>query len=269
MAVAIGGHLLLAPASIAAGAVATMLSLVLVRLAQQTAHTRALRTLTLVVSHADKWLHKAARSTSSRARRRRCASSRWRPRAAIRLSAGSVSLIARWSASNSCPTLTWVDDYRANYRIMPTNGDYPWERDERAAKKRPPASSGSDGPAQGPVWSASAAKKLSLPAKRRRPKRSWRLRRSRGRSFSGSRQPGRTRALACICLLLSAAALAQQLGVNTPGGIGVNHTTLSGAYVAIQGPWRYRWVRVVNPPPGTPAYVRQRYRTIRYVAAAP
>ena len=37
MTVVLGGHLLLAPASIAAGAVATMLGLVLVRLAQQTA----------------------------------------------------------------------------------------------------------------------------------------------------------------------------------------------------------------------------------------
>jgi len=54
MAVAIGGHLLLTPAPIAARAVATMLGLVLVRLAQQAACTRALRTLALVVSHSDK-----------------------------------------------------------------------------------------------------------------------------------------------------------------------------------------------------------------------
>jgi hypothetical protein len=58
MTVVLGGHLLLAPASIAAGAVATMLGLVLVRLAQQTARARALRTLALVVGHADRWLHK-------------------------------------------------------------------------------------------------------------------------------------------------------------------------------------------------------------------
>jgi len=54
MTVTIGGHLLLAPAPIAARAVATMLSLVLVRLTQQTARARALRTLALVVGHADK-----------------------------------------------------------------------------------------------------------------------------------------------------------------------------------------------------------------------
>ncbi len=168
--------------------------------------------------------------------------------------------------------------FSAKYRIVPTHGDYPWERDERATKKHSHASSGPDSrassgsgsSAQGPVWSASAAKKYGLPAtgsaKRRRARRSWRLRPYRGSLFSGSRQPGRTRVVSGICLLLSAAALAQQLGVNTPGGIGINHTTLPGAYVAVRGPWRYRWVRVVNPPPGTPAYVRQRYRTIRYVA---
>jgi hypothetical protein len=54
MTVVLGDHLLLAPAPISARAVATMLSLVLVRLAQQTAGTRALRTLALVVGHADK-----------------------------------------------------------------------------------------------------------------------------------------------------------------------------------------------------------------------
>ena len=67
MTVVLGGDLLLAPAPIAAPAVATMLSLVLMRLAHQTAGARALRTLTLVISHADKWLHKAVPSTSSRA----------------------------------------------------------------------------------------------------------------------------------------------------------------------------------------------------------
>jgi hypothetical protein len=56
--VVLGGHLPLSPAPIAAPAVATMLSLVLVRLAHQTAGTRALRTLALVIDHADKWLHR-------------------------------------------------------------------------------------------------------------------------------------------------------------------------------------------------------------------
>jgi hypothetical protein len=58
MTVVIGSHLLLAPASIAAGAAATMLGLVFVRLAQQTAGARALRTLALVVGHSDKSLQK-------------------------------------------------------------------------------------------------------------------------------------------------------------------------------------------------------------------
>ena len=58
MTVVLGGYLLLAPASTPARAVATMLSLVLVRLAHQAAGPRALRTLALVVGHADKWLHR-------------------------------------------------------------------------------------------------------------------------------------------------------------------------------------------------------------------
>jgi len=58
MAVVLGDHLLLAPASITARAVTTMLGLVLVRLAQQTTGTCALRTLALVIGHADKWLHR-------------------------------------------------------------------------------------------------------------------------------------------------------------------------------------------------------------------
>jgi hypothetical protein len=58
MAVVLGDHLLLAPASITARAVATMLGLVLVRLAHEAARSRALWTLALVVGHADKWLHR-------------------------------------------------------------------------------------------------------------------------------------------------------------------------------------------------------------------
>jgi hypothetical protein len=58
MTVVLGGHLLLAPAPIAARAVTTVLGLMLVRLAHQTARARALRTLALVIGHADKSLHK-------------------------------------------------------------------------------------------------------------------------------------------------------------------------------------------------------------------
>jgi len=50
MTVVLGGHLLLAPAPIAAGTVATVLSLMLMRLAHQTARARALRTLALVIA---------------------------------------------------------------------------------------------------------------------------------------------------------------------------------------------------------------------------
>ncbi len=51
MTVVVGRHLLLAPATIAAGTVAMVLGLVLVGLAQQAAGACALRTLSLMVSH--------------------------------------------------------------------------------------------------------------------------------------------------------------------------------------------------------------------------
>jgi hypothetical protein len=184
-------------------------------------------------------------------------------------------LSARCPASNCCPKLAWDARWRARCHGMPTHKDYPWERDKRAAKNRSHASSVSGPPTtrEEPVWSAAAAKKLGLPAtvpaKTHRPRRSWRLRRYHRRSFLGLRQAARARATAGVCLLLTAAALAQHLDTHGRVGIGAPHSTLPGAYVAVQGPWHYRWVRVINPPPGTPAYVRQRYRTIRYVAQTP
>jgi hypothetical protein len=51
VAIVLGGHLLLTPTSIAAGTIAVMLGLVLVRLAQQAPGARALGTLALVVRH--------------------------------------------------------------------------------------------------------------------------------------------------------------------------------------------------------------------------
>lgn len=51
--------------------------------------------------------------------------------------------------------------------------------------------------------------------------------------------------------------------------IGSPTHALPGAYVAVPGPWHWRWVRVKNPLAGGPHYVRQRYRTIRYVPATP
>jgi hypothetical protein len=184
-------------------------------------------------------------------------------------------LIARWSASNSCPTLTWDDDYRANYRIVPTHKEYPWERDQRAARDRRSRKARSTKPVsrEEPVCSASAQKKLGIqparPAKRRRPKRTWTLRSPRRRSSSNSPQAARARAAVCVCILLAATAFVHLQDAHGPVGTGAPHNTLPGAYVAVQGPWRYRWVRVVDPPPGTPAYVRQRYRMVKYVAAAP
>jgi len=109
---------------------------------------------------------------------------------------------------------------------MPTNGDFPWERDERG-------------------------------------KRSQRqLRRSR-------RVAGLRTAMFSVLVAAGVAGIVK-FGVHggrAGAGIGAPHGALPGAYVAVPGPWHWRWVRVKNPPSGTPHYVRQRYRTIRYVGA--
>jgi hypothetical protein len=159
----------------------------------------------------------------------------------------------------------------AKCRIMPTHKDYPWERDQRAARDWRLRKGRSTKPVsrEEPVWSASAQKKLGIqstrPAKRRRSKRTRALRLPRRGPFSNSLQAARVRSAACVCILLAATAFVHLQGSHGPVGIGASHSTPPGAYVAVQGPWHYRWVRVVDPPPGTPAYVRQRYRTIRYV----
>jgi hypothetical protein len=51
--------------------------------------------------------------------------------------------------------------------------------------------------------------------------------------------------------------------------VGSPHRGLPGAYVAVPGPWHWRWVPVKTPLPHGPRYVRERYRTIRYLPAAP
>lgn len=81
--------------------------------------------------------------------------------------------------------------------------------------------------------------------------------------------------LLCIGVLIAITAAilnghrTADLGPTGTAGAQPVHTTLPGSYVAVPGPWHWRWVKVENPPPGTPRYIRQRYRTIRYVPAAP
>lgn len=69
--------------------------------------------------------------------------------------------------------------------------------------------------------------------------------------------------------LIAAVAGVIQFGGHGSAGIGGEQVSLPGAYVAVPGPWHWRWVRVENPPPGTPHYVRQRYRMVKYVSATP
>jgi hypothetical protein len=149
---------------------------------------------------------------------------------------------------------------------MPTNGDYPWERDEPKWSKRkrrpytPPRSQGSQESYQRYLRSSS----------------------NRGTGTVGRR---------LVTLFLVVAAIAALVGyarhgpINSGSSQAVLQTTtnrgdqitttrggtstIPNGYVAEPGPWQWRWVRVDNPPPGTPLYVRQRYRTIRYVPASP
>jgi hypothetical protein len=47
--------------------------------------------------------------------------------------------------------------------------------------------------------------------------------------------------------------------------IGDSHGRPPGLYIAVPGPWRWRWVPVLDPARGGPRYVHQRYRIIKYV----
>jgi len=79
----------------------------------------------------------------------------------------------------------------------------------------------------------------------------------------------RLRTAVILCALIAGIAGISQVSGHSGIGMGDEHGRLPGAYVAVPGPWHWRWVRVENPPPGTPHYVRQRYRTIKYVSATP
>lgn len=75
-------------------------------------------------------------------------------------------------------------------------------------------------------------------------------------------------------LIVAAAAVASNRLPVSSGGlapgaspVGASPSRVPGAYVAVPGAWHTRWVRVVDPPPGTPAFVKQRYQVIHYVGA--
>lgn len=77
------------------------------------------------------------------------------------------------------------------------------------------------------------------------------------------------RSVVVLCALMAGIAGVIQFGGHGGDEIGGPHSALPGAYVAVPGPWHWRWVRVEHPPPGTPRYIGQRYRTIHYVGATP
>jgi hypothetical protein len=95
--------------------------------------------------------------------------------------------------------------------------------------------------------------------RRRRSPRRLRLR----------RRMASVRTALIVCAVLVGVAAVIRLGAPSAGPGAGHGGQLPGAYVAVPGPWRWRWVSVKNPPPGTPRYVRQRYRVIKYVSATP
>ncbi len=125
----------------------------------------------------------------------------------------------------------------ADGQDVPTHEDFPWERDARRKRTR-----------------SGLLPKLS---------RSPRLNRNPYGRARGWRRG--------VTLIFLVVAHASALHLNLEGALGINapNAAVPGAYVAVPGPWRWRWVRIRNPPPGTPRFVRQRYRTIKYVSATP
>jgi len=101
------------------------------------------------------------------------------------------------------------------------------------------------------------------------------------RSWAGrvARGPGRkpvaaiarrsvTIALRTVLAIGALAATLATVQVAEPATAPNWHPQLLGpqrALVRKQGPWEWRRVRVVNRTPGAPRYVRQHYRTIKYV----
>jgi hypothetical protein len=92
----------------------------------------------------------------------------------------------------------------------------------------------------------------------------------RWRTGRGWRGPQKV-ALALLIATIAGGAIVGLEDVGERGHIVVDspHDGLPGAYVAVPGSWHWRWVPVKNPLPGGPRYVRERYRTIHYVPAAP
>jgi hypothetical protein len=177
---------------------------------------------------------------------------------------------------------------------VPTHREEPWERDAAAARARANIRAGDREDAGGgvsgrreaprPTWSAGATERFGLkpepPVVRpRRPTRSRSYRTPRPRPVSGWSVPARAVGVACLIGVLAAIAGNRLPGgqfpvVSAPGGgpastVGPSTGSVPGAYIAVPGAWHTRSVRVLHPPPGSPAYVQQRYRTIHYVGVAP
>jgi hypothetical protein len=161
----------------------------------------------------------------------------------------------------SSALLIWVE--RSDYECVPTHSDYPWERDARARDLVTP------GDALRPFGQPA----LSLGAQdeaaghdgepvRARAQAPWRRRAASAPPPWASAKPWRLAMSAVLCGAVAANALG--LWPSSPIVANRSRDALSTSYIALPGPWQYRWVAVRNPPPGTPSMVRERYRAVRY-----
>jgi hypothetical protein len=159
--------------------------------------------------------------------------------------------------------------------LVPTHEEFPWERDQRAHEGH------SGRPRVESPWERDQrveSERRSGERSRHAPRGSVRRRAAGRQRRLGSTTTTWRQWLGVLVAVGSIAAFAvfrpsgSQLSLGAPAGapavVGAP-AVLPGAYVARVGPWHYRWVAVRNPPPGTPARVRQRYRIVHYVAVAP
>lgn len=95
-----------------------------------------------------------------------------------------------------------------------------------------------------------------------------RARRSGGR-WSGPRWPATRHVSNAMRLGMGVLALGTTAGVIHLSSQRGATASPPATVMRETGPWKSRWVKVVNPATGGPRYVRERYREIHYVSATP
>jgi len=175
--------------------------------------------------------------------------------------------------------------------IMPTFREEPWEQDRRAAERRAREEQIRRETGRFPTYRDSAHKRRASSAgniKLKKQRTGFR----KQQSFNFNHSTRAQKAIPFLILALFALSLwlhhqpgllasSNNTLLSSPGisVVGPNTyviprntkptTSLPSNVIAVPGPWQYRWVKVVNPPPGTPKYVRQKYRVVHYESVTP